>query len=294
MSGITGAYNSISMKILVTGANGQLGKCLQKVSHNFAGHQFHFLGRDHFAIDQFSMVENVLRALRPDVVVNAAAYTAVDKAEQEPALAYMINGEAVGHLAKVCYSLNIRLLHVSTDYVFDGTKGTPYLETDQVNPIGIYGKSKLMGEQLVMEQHPDAAVIRTSWVYSEFGHNFVKTMIRLMKEKQEIGVVNDQFGCPTYAIDLANCLLQIAENDNFPGIYHFANEGVITWFQFACAIKTHTKSTCIVNPITTQQFPTPAKRPAHSALSNKHIQQTFGLSISGWEQSLKECLTALG
>lgn len=283
----------MSMKILVAGANGQLGKCLQEVANNFSRHQFHFLGREHFALDQFAMVENVLRSLQPDVVINAAAYTGVDKAEQEPALAYLINGEAAGHLAMVCHSLHIRLIHISTDYVFDGSKTSPYLETDLVNPLGVYGKSKLMGEQLIAQEHPAAIIVRTSWVYSRHGHNFVKTMLRLMKEKQEIGVVNDQFGCPTHAIDLATGLLQIAEKEPVPGVYHFANEGIITWYHLACAIKTYTNSACIVNPISTQQFPTPAKRPAYSALSNKHIQQTFGITIGGWEQSLEQCLKTL-
>lgn len=281
------------MKIVVTGANGQLGKCLQDVASHFAGHQIIFLGREHCALEQFGMVQNVLQSLQPDVVINAAAYTAVDKAEQESALAMLINGEAVGHLAKVCHELHIQLIHISTDYVFDGTKNTPYVVSDPVNPIGVYGKSKLLGEQLIATHHPDSIIIRTSWVYSQHGNNFVKTMLRLMKEKEQIGVVNDQFGCPTYAIDLANAVLQIALQKPRPGIYHFANEGVISWYQFAQAIQEIIQSNCIVNPISTAQYPTPAKRPVYSALDAQLIHETFGVKLSPWRQSLEACLQEL-
>jgi dTDP-4-dehydrorhamnose reductase len=282
------------MKIVVTGANGQLGKCLQDVASDFSGHQIIFLGREHCALEQFSMVQNVLQSLQPDVVINAAAYTAVDKAEQEPALAMLINGEAVGHLAKVCNDLQIRLIHISTDYVFDGSNSFPYVETDAVKPIGVYGKSKLLGEQLIAKYHPHSVIVRTSWVYSKHGNNFVKTMLRLMKEKEQIGVVSDQFGCPTYAIDLATAVMQIAvQEEPRPGIYHFANEGVISWHQFAQAIKELTNSACMVNAIPTSQYPTPAQRPVYSALNAQLIHQTFGVKLSPWKQSLEACLKQL-
>lgn len=281
------------MKILVAGANGQLGKCLHDVSVYFPGHQFIFLGREHFALEQFGMVHAVLQNLQPDVVINAAAYTAVDKAEQEATLAMLINGEAVGHLAKICNDLNIRLIHISTDYVFDGTKTSPYVESDAVNPIGIYGKSKLWGEQLITAHHPQSIIIRTSWVYSKHGSNFVKTMLGLMKEKEQLGVVNDQFGCPTYAIDLATAIIQIALQASHPGIYHFANKGIISWFQFAQAIQETIHSTCSVNAITTAQYPTLARRPVYSALDSSLIHKTFGVQISHWKESLASCLKLL-
>ncbi|HSC52384.1 MAG TPA: dTDP-4-dehydrorhamnose reductase [Phnomibacter sp.] len=281
------------MKILVSGANGQLGKCLQDVAVDYPEHQLIFLGREHFALEQFGMVHAVLQNLQPDMVINAAAYTAVDKAEQEVDLAMLINGEAVGNLAKICHELGIRLIHISTDYVFDGTASTPYVETDAVHPMGVYGKSKLLGEQLVLANHPESIIIRTSWVYSRHGHNFVKTMLRLMKEKEQIGVVSDQLGCPTYAIDLADAILKIASQKSKPGVYHFANEGVISWHQFAKAIQEITGSTCIVNAIKTAQYPTPAKRPAYSALDTTHIANSFGISIPHWKQSLEACLTLL-
>jgi dTDP-4-dehydrorhamnose reductase len=281
------------MKIVVTGANGQLGKCLHDVSTEFPGHHIFFLGREHFALEQYGMVEGVLQNLHPDIVINAAAYTAVDKAEQESAMAMLINGEAVGHLAVVCNALRIRLIHISTDYVFDGTKSTPYVESDRVNPIGVYGKSKLLGEQLIEANNKEATIIRTSWVYSKHGSNFVKTMLRLMKEKEQIGVVNDQFGCPTYAIDLAKAIFQIAEHEPKPGIYHFANDGIISWHQFALEIQHLTGSKCVVNAIGTLQYPTPAKRPVYSALNSDHIHQTFGVSITPWKERLAACLKLL-
>jgi dTDP-4-dehydrorhamnose reductase len=286
--------NTTTMKIVVTGANGQLGKCIHDVSVEFPQHQFIFLGREHFALEQFGMVNTVLLALQPDVVINAAAYTAVDKAEQESDLAFLINGEAVGHLASVCNALNIRLIHISTDYVFDGTKSTPYVETDAVNPIGVYGKSKLLGEQLIAESNHEATIIRTSWVYSRHGSNFVKTMLRLMKEKEQINVVNDQYGCPTYAIDFARAICNILSQKNAPaGIFHYSNSGPISWFDFANVIAKKIVSHCTVNPISTSQYPTLAKRPKWSQLSNDKMNRTFHLQTIDWEHSLDDCLQHL-
>lgn len=283
------------MKVLVTGANGQLGKCLKDVAHLYPGTQFLFMGRENFALEQFEMVRTVLDSVRPDWVINAAAYTAVDKAEVETTLAFLINGESVGHLAAVCAANGARLLNVSTDYVFDGTKSSPYLETDTTNPVGVYGASKLQGENLCLHHAPDSIVVRTSWVYSQHGHNFVKTMLRLMGEKDAINVVNDQHGNPTYAIDLASALLQIVHHKSpASGVYHFSNSGPITWFQLANAIRELTGSHCQINPITTDQYPTPAKRPAWSVLSNDKIQQTFGIAQKDWRLSLQHCLKALG
>lgn len=283
------------MKIVVTGANGQLGKCLQDVASNFPALQCIFLGREHCDLQQFGMVSQVLQALKPDWVINAAAYTAVDKAEQETQAADLINGEAVGHLAKVCKDIAAKLIHVSTDYVFDGTATQPYVETDTVHPVGAYGKSKLIGEQLIQQLYADGAVIvRTSWVYSRHGANFVKTMLRLMKEKESIGVVNDQLGSPTYAIDLANALLNICKYPKFvPGIFHYSNSGIISWYDFAVAIREISGLNCKVNAITTADFPTPAKRPAWSVLNCSKIQTTYGSAIPEWKASLQQCMTLL-
>jgi len=282
------------MKIVVTGANGQLGKCIHDVSDEFPGHQLIFLGREHFALEQFGMVHAVLQNLQPDVVINTAAYTAVDKAEQESALALLINGEAVGNLARVCKSLQIKLIHISTDYVFDGTKSTPYVETDEVNPIGIYGKSKLLGEQLITAVDDEAIIIRTSWVYSKHGSNFVKTMLRLMNEKEQIGVVNDQFGCPTHAIDLARTIFIILNKMNAPGgIYHYSNSGPVSWFDFACMIAEKIQTGCKVLPISTSQYPTPAKRPQWSVLSNEKINRIFNLQTIDWKSGLDDCLKSI-
>lgn len=283
------------MKIVVTGANGQLGKCLQDVASNFPALQCIFLGREHCDLQQFGMVSQVLQALKPDWVINAAAYTAVDKAEQETQAADLINGEAVGHLAKVCKDIAAKLIHVSTDYVFDGTATQPYVETDTVHPVGAYGKSKLKGEQLIQQLYADGAVIvRTSWVYSRHGANFVKTMLRLMKEKESIGVVNDQLGSPTYAIDLANALLNICKYPKFvPGIFHYSNSGIISWYDFAVAIREISGLNCKVNAITTADFPTPAKRPSWSVLNCSKIQTTYGSAIPEWKASLQQCMTLL-
>lgn len=285
----------VAMKVVVTGANGQLGKCLQDVAKQFPTLECIFLGREHCDIQQFGMVSQVLHSLQPDWVINAAAYTAVDKAEQEAAAARLINGEAVGHLAKVCKDVGAKLLHVSTDYVFDGTATTPYVETDAVNPIGIYGESKLMGEQLALEVYAaGTAIIRTSWVYSKHGANFVKTMLRLMKEREAIGVVKDQLGSPTYAVDLANALLTICEHPQFvPGIFHYSNSGIISWYNFAVAIQEISGLNCTVNPITTANFPTPAKRPAWSVMDCSKIERTYSIPLMEWQTSLQHCLRQL-
>ncbi|MCU0333804.1 MAG: dTDP-4-dehydrorhamnose reductase [Chitinophagaceae bacterium] len=285
------------MKILVTGANGQLGKCFADLTAgpDGAGEKWHLLGREHFAIDQYAMVEEVLKELKPDWVINAAAYTAVDKAESEPAVAMLMNGEAVGHLAAVCARLNIGLVHVSTDYVFDGRGTRPYLPTDAVGPTGVYGKSKLSGEQLVQHHHPGAFIVRTSWVYSQHGHNFVKTMLRLMADRTELNVVNDQVGCPTYAPDLAAALLQVCRTATAaPGVYHFCNSGAISWFQFATSIAAMIGSDCQVKPIATSQYPTPAARPPYSVLDTSSFSQTFHWPMQPWQDRLRVCLHHLG
>jgi dTDP-4-dehydrorhamnose reductase len=285
---------SNSATILVTGANGQLGKSLQQMAQGFAGVRFHFMGRDHMPIEQFGLVRQVLETLKPSAVINAAAYTAVDKAEQESEAAMLTNGEAVGHVATVCNTIGAKFIHVSTDYVFDGTATEPYKEDAAVAPINTYGATKLAGERAAFAACDQTVVVRTSWVYSQYGHNFVRTMLRLMGERPSINVVSDQYGSPTYAVDLAGALLRIAASPHFePGVFNYCNAGTTTWFEFACAIKQYAGLHCVVNPITTAEYPTPARRPRWSVLDCAKIASAYGVEIEPWRQSLQECIKAL-
>lgn len=280
--------------ILVTGANGQLGKELKQLSPSFPQFEFIFLSREDLPIHHFEMVRHYFKTYQPDYLINCAAYTAVDRAEQEKELAFQVNGEAVGVLAAVCKENDCRFIHISTDYVFDGTATTPYKEIFPPHPTSVYGASKLEGEKQAIKLNPDSIIIRTSWVYSEFGKNFVRTMVRLMQEKEEINVVNDQLGSPTYAADLAEAILQIISFKQWhPGIYNFSNKGIISWYDFAVAIKELTSSNCKVNPISTSQYPTAAKRPAYSVLDNSKIQEVFGIQPKEWEESLETCLSRM-
>jgi len=282
-------------KILVTGANGQLGKELRDLAPGFHDAEFLFLSREDLPIHHFDLVRNVFDSFRPDYCINAAAYTAVDKAESEQELAQLINAEAVGVLAAVAASHDCRFIHVSTDYVYDGSKEGAHKETDQTAPVSVYGKTKLEGEQLGMQLDPQIIIIRTSWVYSNYGNNFVKTMMRLMQTREEISVVDDQWGSPTWANDLASCLLKIIQHKEcHPGIYNFSNEGDITWYQFALEIKDRISSSCRIHPIPTSGYPTPAKRPANSLMDKKKIVETFGIQLSDWKQSLAECIKRIG
>lgn len=280
--------------ILVTGGNGQLGKSIRKIASEFGAYRFVFASREDLGLHHYGLVENYFAALQPQYCINCAAYTAVDKAEAEQEAAMLINGEAVGHLAKVCTQFGTKLIHISTDYVFDGSSATPYLPGDATSPINVYGTSKLKGEELCMQFAPDAIIVRTSWVYSEFGQNFVKTMLRLMQEKPSINVVSDQVGAPTYAIDLARACLEIIRCSSWnPGIYHYCNRGKISWYEFAVAIKESMGYTCEVHPIPTSAYPTPARRPAFSLLDTGSLENTFGIAIPAWEDSLYQCLKAL-
>ena len=278
-----------TFSIVVTGANGQLGKELSELAPLYPQFNFVFLTKEDLPIHESEAVINFFKSNHPRYCINCAAYTAVDKAESEKELAFRVNAEAVGILAAACRENNIKFIHISTDYVFDGTATTPYKEDSPTNPQSIYGASKLGGEKLAMQFNPNSIIIRTSWLYSEFGKNFVKTMMKLMSEKDEINVVNDQFGSPTYAHDLAGCILQIMTS-NPGGIYHFSNNGIITWYNFAIAIKELSGSSCKINPITTEYFPTPAKRPAYSVLDKTKIQQTFGIKLKDWKESVDLCL----
>ncbi len=279
------------MKILVTGSNGQLGNCLKTLSAQHTAHQFVFMDRDGFSLTDPVMMDKVLEAEMPAIVFNCAAYTAVDKAEHEAEMAFAVNASGPGQLAYLCNQKNIRLIHISTDYVFDGLSKKPYTEEDQANPIGVYGKSKLLGEQNVLQSNPEALIIRTSWVFSPFGKNFVKTMINLMHSRDSISVVNDQYGRPTYAMDLGAALINIAEKKAWlPGVYHFCNAGSITWFEFAGEIARQIHSKCAIRPISTAEFPTPAKRPAYSVLNTEKISETFDLDLPGWKDGLVDCI----
>ncbi len=278
-------------KILVTGSNGQLGKELQRICNTMPGYEFVFLSKSDMPVNQFEMVRHIFNTLKPAYCINCAAYTAVDKAEEEKDLAFEINGEAVGVLAAVCLEHETKFIHISTDYVFDGKGDKPYLESDETSPVNAYGASKLKGEEEAFKYNPDSLIIRTSWVYSEFGKNFVKTMLRLMADKNSISVVNDQLGSPTYAADLADIILKIIQLQEWkPGIYHFSNEGVITWFDFANAIKEIASTNTAIHPISTAEFPTPAQRPAYSVFNKQKIQDAFGINLKDWKARLATCI----
>jgi dTDP-4-dehydrorhamnose reductase len=284
------------MRILVTGAYGQLGSEIARLKHEYPSWVFLFTDIDSLDLTNETAVREFFAKNPIDFVVNCAAYTSVDKAESEAVMAELVNTTAPKILANQAKSCGAKLIHISTDYVFAGDGCTPYLEDDPVDPQGIYGQTKLQGERNVFAENPDSVVIRTSWLYSEFGHNFVKTMLRLGSEKEEISVVFDQVGTPTYAADLAKTILDIIKqtqkhNTKFvPGVYHFSNEGVASWFDFATAIFELQNIKCRIKPVLSNQFPTPAKRPAYSVLNKSKIKDTFQLNIPYWRDSLKICL----
>ncbi len=288
---------SFDKTILVTGAGGQLGMEFWKIIDNHPLYKFVFTKKEELPIDNFSIVKKFFEQQQFDYCINCAAYTAVDKAEAEKEKAFLINADAVGNLATICKAHQTQLIHISTDYVFDGTSSVPYKEEDKISPVNVYGASKLRGEELALNNDPSALIIRTSWVYSFFGKNFVKTMLRLMSEKESINVVSDQYGCPTYAADLAKAILHIIENrrgkTNISGIFNYCNAGIISWYEFATAIKDAIKTNCTVRPIPTSEYPTPAPRPHYSALDTAKIRNTFNVTIPNWKDSLHECLTLL-
>ena len=289
------------MKILVTGKNGQLGRSIQKLISNFNHHEFTLVGREELDLSSSESISRYLDAHSHfDVIINCAAYTAVDRAEDEEYVADQVNHLAVKQLAEFANSQNAKLIHISTDYVFDGQNESLYLESDNPNPINVYGKTKLLGEKAAQETMPNnLIIIRTSWVYSEFGNNFVKTMLKLGKEKNEINVVSDQIGSPTYASDLAKTILHIILNDNFnkksfpTEIFHFSNMGETSWSDFAKEIFKLTNLNCKVTPIDSDQYPTPAIRPQNTTLSKEKIKNHFKILIPSWQQSLKECLNEI-
>ncbi len=282
------------MKILVTGSNGQLGSELKVLSSKYPQYQFRFTDRNELSIDDAESVLEFVKEYQPSFIINCAAYTAVDKAETERDIAMRINGDAAGYLAAAANAVGARIVHISTDYVFNGTSSDPYNEDDTTDPVNFYGETKLAGERNLVSADPDAIIIRTAWVYSEFGHNFVKTMLRLMKERSVVSVVNDQVGSPTYAADLAAVILQIISSDKWvPGIYNYSNEGRISWFDFATEIRKMAGLSCEVNPVPSSGYPTPAKRPSFSLLNKQKIISEYGVVVPGWKESLQVCLKKL-
>jgi dTDP-4-dehydrorhamnose reductase len=274
--------------VLVTGSNGQLGKCLQDVSQSSININWIFKSSNELDITDDVSIANVFKKNKIDYVVNCAAYTAVDKAESEPEKAFLVNAEGVRLLANACKINNAALIHISTDFVFDGKKNTPYLETDLTNPINVYGASKLKGEQYIQKILDKYYIIRTSWVYSEYGNNFVKTMLRLASERDEISVVNDQIGSPTYAGDLAQCIKRIIGLKPLEyGIYHYSNKGGISWHEFARGIFYQKGVDITLNPIYTSEYVTAAKRPKYSVLDSSKMQSQLNCESKPWEHSLK-------
>lgn len=281
--------------ILVTGANGQLGSELRKIGFTALDDVF-FTDVAELDITSYEAVAKFVDEHEIDTIVNCAAYTAVDKAEDEPESAAKINTEAVANLARVANKQDCLLIHVSTDYVFDGTGEKPYMEKDSPCPVSVYGKTKLAGEEAIKKSGCLYIIIRTAWLYSAFGNNFVKTILRLAGERSEINVVSDQVGSPTYAEDLARAIVTIMENDDrgmFEGIYHFSDEGVCSWYDFACEIVKISGLPCRVNPVTTAEYPAKTKRPAYSVLDKTKIKKTFGVAVPSWQESLSACMEEL-
>ena len=280
------------MVVLVTGANGQLGQAIQFVAGNYPNINFVFCSSSDLDITNKENCDSLFNKEKPDFCINAAAYTAVDKAESEPEQAHLINCIGAKNLAETCKEFNAKLIHISTDFVFDGSKNSPYNEADLPNPKGVYGQTKLEGEIAIQEVFDAYFIIRTSWVYSQFGNNFMKTMLRLASERASLSVVSDQIGTPTNAVDLAECLVTIITehsklNTEHYGIYNFSNEGQCSWFDFAKKIFEINQVKIDVTPIPTTQFPTPAERPKYSVLDKTKIKTTFGIEIKPWEQSIE-------
>lgn len=316
-----------SKRVLVTGKNGQLGQSLKQLSTNYPYLTFDFVARDELDLSNTESIEAYFANNEYDVIINCAAYTAVDKAESEPGLANQINHLAVKQLAEIAKQQDAMLVHISTDYVFNGQNYKPYIESDKTDPQSVYGETKLKGEQAIEAINPKGCIIRTSWVYSEFGNNFVKTMLRLGKEKDQLGIIFDQVGTPTYAGDLAEAILQIIDRTGIARsasdvaiyeassgfkmdrhatlamtegdvltkneVFHFSNEGVCSWYDFAKAIFELSRIECNVNPIETKDYPTPAKRPHYSLMNKAKIKQAYHLEIPYWKDSLKVCLQKL-
>jgi len=277
------------MVVLVLGAGGQLGQSLRFIANDYPEIQFHFFSRLDLDIINELGLKSIFNSLRPNFCVNASAYTAVDKSESEQDQAYLINVEGVKNIAQICQDFDTTLIHVSTDFVFDGSKNSPYTEDDATNPQGVYGKTKREGELEIIRILKKHFIIRTSWLYSQFNTNFMKTMLRLAQDRDTISVVNDQIGTPTHAVDLANVIIKVilSSSTNY-GIYHFSNEGKASWYDFAKKIFEVNKVKINLKPISTSEFPTPAKRPKYSVLDKSKIKKEFNILIDQWEDSLKK------
>ena len=281
----------MNKKILVTGANGQLGSELKVLSSHYSQFEWLFADRSFLDLSDLNSITKVLDSLQPQIIINCAAYTAVDKAETETELADLLNHQAVAVMAQWSAAHDCRLVHISTDYVFDGNSSTALTEEAPTGPINVYGQTKLAGEQACLREHPNAIVIRTSWVYSRFGNNFVKTMSRLMQDRDSLNVVNDQIGSPTYAADLAQAILTIITHPHWQaGIYHYSNEGEISWYEFALAIQQIGGFNCAISGIPSSDYPTPAQRPRYSLLDKSKITTTFGVAVPAYRESLERCM----
>lgn len=285
------------MKILVTGSKGQLGSEIKAISTDYPKLDFVFASSSDLDICNQSGVNEFIKDKDFTAIINCAGYTAVDKAEQNAGIAGLVNAKAVGHLVQACQRYNLKLIHISTDYVFDGTANRPYTEKMPIGPLSAYGKTKRAGEMEILYSHSNSIIIRTSWLYSSFGNNFVKTMLRLGGEKESLSVVYDQIGTPTYARDLAKLCVDIVSQagriDSKGKLYHYSNEGVTSWYDFAQAIMELANLDCRINPIETKDYPTPAKRPVYSVLNKAKIKADFGIEIPYWRDSLKECIDKL-
>ncbi len=279
------------MKILVTGANGQLGSELKLLLEEELCGCAIYTDIDELDLTNEQLVERYVVDNEVTHIVNCAAYTNVDKAEEDKLQCSAVNFDAVKNIAKAADNNGIKVIHISTDYVFDGTAHTPYKESDKVNPISQYGTTKRKGETALLALAPDSIIIRTAWLYSPFGHNFVKTILRLSDEKSELNVVSDQIGTPTYAADLARAILEILRSQQWvEGIYHFSNEGACSWYDFAKSILRISGKDCKVSPIPTNEYPTAATRPYYSLLDKSRIKATYGVRVPHWEESLVECI----
>lgn len=282
------------MNILITGSNGQLGNEIKKLENQYPNWQFIYGDLPEIDITNKILIEDFVQEKAINVIINCAAYTAVDKAEEDKDIAYKVNAAGPAILAEVAESKNIQLFHISTDFVFDGKNYQPYIETDRPAPISVYGSTKLEGEEMVLQNNPSAIILRTSWLYSAFGNNFVKTMQRLGNEKSQLNIIFDQIGTPTWAADLANATLNILSSNKLKaGIYHYSNEGVASWYDFAKEIIDISNIQCKVLPIPTSEYPTPAARPHYSVMNKQKIKDTFEIEIPYWKESLKKCITEI-
>lgn len=282
-------------KVLVIGSSGQLASELKQLQNQFPNYDFLFTSQSDIDIIDSNSIRSVFDSFTPNFLINCAAYTAVDKAESESEQAFAINEKGVENIALICKEYDCYLIHISTDFVFDGHKSSPYKEEDPTNPLSVYGQSKLKGEKAIQDSGCDYTIIRTSWLYSSFGHNFVKTMIRLGTEKELLHVVSDQIGSPTYCADLA--FLILSKLERFPehknNLYHYSNEGVASWYDFAYEIIQMNELATKVKPILTISYPTPAKRPTYSIMDKSKIKQDFNIEIPHWKESLAKCILQL-